>query len=174
MRRVLLLLALLIPTAGILAGALGPGLQAGDRLWPVAWVLWAPVGYLILVKRPGNGVGAAALVIGLSWGVAFALLTLSAVLPTGPAAAWAELGESLLGVFPWLAIVWLLLVFPTGTYAGKAERLTGRFVIGFGSIAAFAFAVDPAPMEDTGLPSPLAVPALGDLASTVTGDQGFL
>ena len=139
-RRVLLSLALIVATGGILLGVLGSGLEGGDRLWPIAWVLWAPVGYLILVRRPGNGVGSAALIIGLAWGVGFALLTVSATLPAGPVAAWAELGNILLGVLPWIAIVWLVLVYPSGGYAGRAERITGRLLIGFGLIASIAFA----------------------------------
>ena len=174
MRRALLVLALLVATGGILIGALGPGLEEGDRLWPIAWVLWAPVGYLILVRRPGNGVGSAALIIGLAWGVGFALLTVSATLPVGPVAAWAELVNILLGVLPWIAIVWLVLVYPSGGYAGRAERVTGRLLIGFGLIASIAFAVDTTPMEETGLLSPLAVPALQDIASALTADQSFL
>ncbi len=174
MRRALLVLALLVATGGILIGAFGPGLEEGDRLWPIAWVLWAPVGYLILVRRPGNGVGSAALIIGLAWGVGFALLTVSSTLPVGPVAAWAELVNILLGVLPWIAIVWLVLVYPSGGYAGRAERVTGRLLIGFGLIASIAFAVDTTPMEETGLLSPLAVPALQDIASALTADQSFL
>jgi hypothetical protein len=49
---------------------------------------------------------------------------------------------------PWLAIVWLLLVF-LPALTGGAER--HRAVIGVGIVASAAFAVDPAPMEDTGL-----------------------
>ena len=71
MRKVLLILALVIATGGILVAALGPALAEGEKLWPIAWILWAPVGYLILAKRPGNGVGAAALLIGLMWGIGF-------------------------------------------------------------------------------------------------------
>ena len=174
MRKLMLTVALVVATGGILVGVLGPALEPSDRLWPITWVLWAPVGYLILIKRPGNGVGIAAMLIGLSWGVGFVLLTLSSVLPVGSAASWAELGDSVLGVLPWLVIIWLLLVFPTGIYPGKAERIVGWVVIGFGAVAVAAFAVDPAPMVDTGLPSPLALPVLRDVVSTITGDSGFV
>jgi len=170
-RRVWLALALVVSIGGILVGALGPAL-GGDRLWPIAWILWAPVGYLILVRRPGNGVGTAALLIGVTWGVSFALLTLSVMVPSDKAAAWLELGDSILGVLPWLAIGWLLLVFPSGAYAGRAARIVGSVVIAFAVIASAAFALDPAAME-TGLQSPLAVEALGDLVSVLTGDGGF-
>jgi len=170
-RKMWLTLALVVATGGILVGALGPAL-VGDRLWPIAWILWAPVGYLILLKRSGNGVGAAALLIGLLWGAGFAMLNLSVMVPSEAAAAWLELGDSIFGALPWLVIVWLLLVFPSGAYPGKWERFTGRVVIGFGVIASAAFALDPAAME-TGLQSPLAVEAMGDLVSVLTGDGGF-
>jgi len=174
MRRVLLLLALIMATAGILVGALGPALEGGDRVWPIIWLVWAPVGYLILIKRPGNAVGTAALLIGLCWGAGFGLVTLSAILESRPAAAWAELGNTILGVLPWLGIIWLLLVYPSGVLAGRPERVVGISLAVFGSTAVVGFAIDPAPMETTGMPSPLAIPALGDVASAITGDRSFL
>ena len=100
MRKMGLTVALIVATAGILAGALGPALAEGDKLWPIAWILWAPVGYLILLKRPGNGVGAAALLTGLMWGAGFVMLTLSVIVPSETAAAWLELGDSTLGGLP--------------------------------------------------------------------------
>lgn len=174
MRRVWLILALVVATGGILVGALGPALAEGDKLWPIAWILWAPVGYLILDKRPENGVGAAALLIGLMWGIGFYMLSLSVIVSDGSVTAWLELGDSVFGALPWLLIVWLLLVFPSGSYPGRAERVIGRITICLGIVVSAAFAVDPAPMEDTGLPSPLAIPPVGEAASLVTGDGGFL
>ena len=173
-RRLLIISLLAVATAGILAAVFGPALEGGDRFWPLAWVLWAPVGCLILLKRPGNSVGTAALAVGLAWGLGFGLLTLSAIIPTGPIAVWAELANVLLGVFPWMAIVWLVLVFPSGDYAGRAERLVGKALIGFGLLVTAGFAVNPTPMEETGLPSPLAIPALEDVAAVITADQSFL
>ena len=85
-----------------------------------------------------------------------------------------ELGDSIFGALPWLVIVWLLLVFPSGSYPGRAEQVTGSLIIGFGVIASGAFAVDPTPMEDTRLPSPLAIPSMGEAARVVAGDSGFL
>jgi hypothetical protein len=172
-RRLWLTLALVIATGGMIVAAFGPALGPGDRLWPIAWILWAPVGYLILVKRPGNGVGAAALLIGLLWGAGFWMLTGSVLVSNETVAAWLELGDSILGVLPWLVIVWMLLVFPSGDYAGRLERVIGRLIIAFGTLASVAFAVDPAKMEDTGRVSPLAVPELADLAPLLTGDGGF-
>ena len=174
MRKVWLTVALIVATGGILLGVFGPALPIDDRLWPIAWILWAPVGFLILIRRPRNGVGAAALLTGVLWGIGFALFTLSVVVSDSSTATWFELGDSIFGALPWLVIVWLLLVFPSGSYPGRAERVTGSLIIGFAVIASAAFAVDPTPMEDTRLPSPLAIPSMGEAARVVAGDSGFL
>ena len=102
------------------------------------------------------------------------MLTPSVSVSSDAAAAWFELGDSIFGVLPWLVIVWLLLVFPSGAYPTKSERTTGWVLVAFGALTSIAFAVDPAQMEDTGLPSPLAVAGLGDVASVLTGDGGFI
>ena len=172
-RRLLIALAVLIATFGIIVGLYGGTLEEGDQYWVLAWVAWAPVGSIILWQRTGNGVGRAMLGIGLAWGLGFALLDLSARL-TGSAAAWAELGNTLLGVVPWLAIVWLLLVYPSGGYTRKAEQVIGRSLIGFGVVVATAFAVDPTPMEETGLTSPIGIAAVEGVAHGISGDQSFL
>jgi hypothetical protein len=167
------MLALLVSTGGIVAGAMGPALEAGDRLWPTVWLLWGVVGYLILIKRPGNGVGVAALTVGVTWGVGFGMLTLSAVYPGASFAVWAEMINVILGVVPWLAIVWLLLVFPSGTLAGKGERLVAIALVVIGVVITLGFTLSPEPMETTGQPSPLAIPAFGDLAAVITSDESF-
>jgi hypothetical protein len=174
MRKVWLTLALVVATGGILAGALGPALEeSGDQLWPLVWLSWAVVGFLILLKRPGNGVGIAALAVGTSWGISFGAMTLTAAFPSTALAPWLELLNVLLGVIPWLAIVWLLLVFPTGELAGLSERIVAVALVTFGLVVLFGFAVDLAPMEYTGVPSPLAIPALADLSGAITNDNSF-
>ncbi len=175
MRKVWLTLALIVATGGILAGALGPG--AGRRRPAVAivWMLWAAVGYLDSAQatrerrrhcRPAHRAPVGSGVLPCSRPVSQFRVTRQA--------AWFELGDSIFGVLPWLAIVWLLLVFPSGAYPTKSERTTGWVLVAFGALTSIAFAVDPAQMEDTGLPSPLAVAGLGDVASVLTGDGGFI
>jgi hypothetical protein len=136
-------------------------------------LLWGVVGYLILMRRPGNGVGTAALTVGVSWGIGFGMLALSAAYPTSALAVWAELINVLLGVMPWLAVIWLLLVFPSGVLAGRWERVVGVAVIVFGLVLTLAFAVHPGPMDQSGLPSPLAIPTLAGVTTVVTSDASF-
>ncbi len=174
MRKALLVAAVALSTVGVVAAALWGGLEGGDRLWPVTWVVWAPVGALILWKRPGNGVGATMLGIGLTWGICFLCLAFAHV-SSGPLVirVWVELVNVLLGVIPWLGIIWLLLIYPSGRLKGRLERVTAVALGVLGAVALFAFLVSSEPMETTGMPSPLATDWLsGVVLWFVTG--GFV
>lgn len=172
-RRALLTLALLIGVIGPIAVATGGAFEGGDALWPLAWLAWAPAGYLIIQKRPGNGVGAALLFVGVTMGLSFATLAIAATEATLGLRVWAELVNVISGVVPWLGIVWLVLVYPSGRFATTWERLTGRGIVVFGIIACAAFTLSPEPMYETGVPSPLAVEGLGPATSIITGPGFF-
>ncbi len=176
MKRVLLALGLLIGTAGPVLAFLNQVYFMGtDALWPLAWIAWAPMGFLILVKRPGNGVGAGLMFIGLTMGASFFLWTIAATEPFPMSVrVWAELGNMVLGVAPWFGVVWLLLVFPSGSYSGSAQRRLGMFLILFGILSLAAFAVGPEPMFETGELSPLFLPSLAVPASVITDQSGFM
>jgi hypothetical protein len=149
----------------------GPLAGTGDMLWPVSWALWPPVGALILLKRPGNRIGVACFVIGLVWALSFALQAF--VLDVDPVtAAWIELAYTVLGVVPWVVIVWLLANFPTGYPAGRLERFVNRSAWVVGAWAAIGFTVGTDPLSDTGLTSPLGV-VDSPFISTITQDAGF-
>lgn len=169
--------ALLIGVAGcsvaamVLSAFRGPLAGTGDMLWPVSWMLWPPVGALILLRRPGNRIGVACFVIGLVWALSFALQ--SVVLDVDPVtASWAELIYTVLGVVPWIVIVWLLANFPTGHAAGRLERFINRGAWVIGAWAAIGFAVGTDPLTDTGQTSPLGV-VDSPVLSTITQDAGF-
>jgi hypothetical protein len=149
----------------------GPLAGTGDMLWPVSWALWPPVGALILLKRPGNRIGVACFVIGLVWALSFALQAF--VLDVDPVtASWIELVYTVLGVVPWIVIVWLLANFPTGYPAGRLERFVNRAAWAVGAWAAIGFVVGTDPLSDTGLTSPLGV-VDSPVVSAITQDAGF-
>lgn len=174
MRRFLLVGLALLATLGILAGAVFGGLEAGDMLWPLAWIMWAPVGAFVLGRKPGNGVGITLLAIGASWGISFLFLAVAESSAPIGVRLWAELVNVVLGVVPWLGIIWLLLIFPTGRLEGLLERIVGVALILFGSLGVLSFVLSPSPMDGrTGLPSPMALEGLGDLTAWVVGDTGF-
>lgn len=171
--RVLLVVAVVLATLGVLAGVVFGGLEPGDELWPVGWVIWAPVGALILGRRPGNGVGATMLAIGLCWGLGFFAVALAESMAPIGVRVWAELMSLLLGVFPWLGIIWLLLVFPTGRLRGRLERITGLGLLALAVMGVVSFAVSPEPMEATGVQSPLAVSSMEFLTTWFVSESGF-
>lgn len=172
MRKILLTVLLLIAVGGTLTGMLmGPLAETSDRLWPASWLAWPIVGWVILMRRPGNKIGMACLAIGLVWGFSFGLQAMVLDVPPA-AAAWMELVYTVLGVVPWLIIVWLLATFPTGEYAGPLERFVGRGLIVVGSLAMIGFVLSPLPLTDTGLENPLGV-ELSAALNFITGDTGF-
>lgn len=174
MRRSLIILAVSAATIGIVVGGLLGGLEEDDILWTFAWILWAPVGGVILWKRPGNTIGATTLFIGLSWGVGFWLMPAMAWDLSPGVLAWLELFNTLFGVLPFLGVVWLLLIFPSGRLLGPLEKIVGRVAILFAVYAVFGFAVNPISMEITGLSSPLAVDALAPFTDWIVSDAGFV
>ena len=173
MRRSLITLAMIVATVGILTGFVGGALSGGDEFWPLTWLAWALVGFIILWQRPGNRVGRAMMAVGLAWGVSFAFLTLSHHFE-GDAATWAELVNALFGVVPWLGIIVLVLIYPSGAAETRLERVILRATLAVGAVVLVGFTVDSKPMVETGSPSPLAVPWLSGVASIVTSDQSFL
>ncbi len=173
MRRIVLTVVVVASMIGILMGTMrGPLVVAGDRLWTLGWLAWPAVGWIILVRRPQNRIGRVCVAIGVAQGLAFSLQSI--VLDVSrTAAAWVELTYTVVGIIPWLAILWLLVVFPTGAYAGRLERFIGRAVIALGVWAVLGFLISPAPLSDTGLANPLARPSLSGLA-VIAGESGFL
>jgi hypothetical protein len=170
-----LILGVVVATVGVLAGAWWGGLQGSDRLWPVTWVVWAPVGAMILWKRPGNGVGRTMLGIGLGWGISFLFLAVAfSSLASLEVRVWAELANTVVGVLPWLGIIWLLLVFPSGKLARGWHRIAGAGVGLLSAMAVFAFAFTPTPMEATGQPSPLSLRWSSGFSEWFVGEDGFL
>jgi hypothetical protein len=174
LRRSLLILGLTVATVSIIAAMFSSSLEGGDRLWPLSWIGWAPVGFVILLRRPGNGIGRGMMAVGVTMGISFLTLVLAVADLPLTTRVWAELVNLVFGVVPWLTIVWLVLVFPSAGYPGRAERITGRAVLGYGAIAILAFAFSPLPMYETGVASPLAVEAVGPVASVITEGPGFV
>ncbi len=165
-RKAVLIAAVVVSTVGVVAGTIWGGLEGGDRIWPVTWVVWAPVGALILWRRPGNGVGRTMLGIGVAWGISFLCLAFAfSPLASLEVRVWAEMFNVVFGVFPWLGIIWMLLIFPSGRVEGRLERYSAMALGALCAIAVFSFLVNPEPMEATGLPSPLATDWLAGATS---------
>jgi hypothetical protein len=79
-----------------------------------------------------------------------------------------------MGVLPWLGIIWLLIVFPTGRLQGLLERITGLGLSALAVLGVVSFAVSPEPMESTGVQSPLAVSWMQSLTTWFVSERGFV
>lgn len=173
-RRPTLLLAAVLGVVGIVASAVGSSLDGTDRLWPLTWLAWPIAGSAIVWQRPGNRVGVAVLLVGSLWGLSFALLELVVAIRETELARWLEMIQAAISVIPWLAILWLLTIFPTGHQHGRPEQRIGTGIVVLGVVAVISFLVSSEPMYETGEPSPLAVPALEPVANFFTYGPGFL
>lgn len=109
LRRSLLILGLTVATVSIVAAMFSSSLEGGDRLWPLSWIGWAPVGFVILLRRPGNGIGRGLMTVGVTMGIGFLTLVLAVADLPLQTRVWAELVIVVFGVLPWLTIVWLVL-----------------------------------------------------------------
>lgn len=174
LRGSLIWLGVVVATIALVFGSFFGGLEGSDRLWPWAWIAWAPVGGLILFRRPGNMVGWSLLITGLFQGVSSVLVAVTEGGSPLPVRLWADLLATLTGMVPWLALIWLLLVFPRGSLEGRLERATAFLLGSYFVVSIVAVCVSAAPMDITRLPSPIAVPALEQLTAWLVGDEGFL
>jgi hypothetical protein len=172
-RRIGVVFLVLLATGGMVVGSIYAGREVGDYVWAYAWILWAPVGGLILFQRPGNWVGRIALGIGVSYGISFLLLAGIYGDRSLEVRAWMEMIQTVTGVLPWLGVILLLVVFPSGTFEGRPERIAGLAVAVAGAWAAVGFAASTVPMEVTGVPSPLANHSIETFTAWLAGDQGF-
>ncbi|HET9260141.1 MAG TPA: hypothetical protein VFP42_08440 [Acidimicrobiia bacterium] len=173
MRKTLLWALVGVSVVGsVMAMLHGPIADSSDRLWALTWMAWPLVGGVILLRKPRNRIGIACLAIGLVWGVSFALQSIVLDI-SDSAASWIELTYTMLGVVPWMIIVWLLANFPTGEPAGRLERFVSRSLWVIGGWAVLGFAVDPASLTDTGLRNPLGVVS-SPVFTIITGEAGFM
>jgi hypothetical protein len=173
MKRLLLILGMAVSLAGpVLAVLIGPYAGTSSSAWPLTWVIWPIVGWMILSKRPGNRVGIACFVIGVAQGITFGLSAFVLEMPP-TVASWVELGYTILGIVPWFTIIWLLIVFPSGFPTGTIGKWLNRLLFVLATWASIGFLFSPAPLADTGLANPMARPDL-TLVTSIADESGFL
>lgn len=173
MQRVLVPLAVVVSLAGIAMSVFhGPLAEASDAYWPLGWVAWPLVGWAILSRRPDNHIGWICLGVGVMWGINFALVSLVNDV-SDDVSAWIELAYTTLGAIPWIMIVSILIVFPTGRYEASFERWLGRSLIVLTIWATLGFLFAPGTMVDSGMENPLGTTAVPWLTS-ITSQAGFL
>jgi hypothetical protein len=142
-----------------------------DGWWILlAWGGYPVVGATILTSRSGNWVGRLLLFIGLGW-AAYGALALSDVAQTMP--VWVEILAEATGYLVWLAIPFLVLVFPSGRIATRPGRVLAAAGIILAAIMVLVAFLDPAPLQLSGRERPWAIPSLAPITAVIL-DGGFL
>jgi len=142
-----------------------------NGLWDlVAWGGFPLVGAIILSSRRGNRIGWLFLLIGIGWTLSDAL-SLPIVLNAVP--GWAEAmitsGQSMI----WLALVLIVLLFPTGRVETRLGRAIVWLLLAVFVVAVFFQMVNAAPLSITGRPNPLAIESLAQISAWVAGPMFF-
>lgn len=130
-----------------------------DEYWPWALGLAAfPVtSALILVKRPGNGVGRMLGVVAIATLLIFLPWWYAVTFPRSPLSPYAELVDELAPVVQFSGMIALLHLFPTGRPRGAWGR---RGLLALAAVTAtmvLLMAFGPGPMALTGRPNPLGL-----------------
>ena len=132
----------------------------GQWAWGVGLMAYPVAAALLLMRRPGNGVGRALGVVGMVAAIIFALSGIEELLradPTSASSRQAEAVANTLVIPMWGAMIALLHVFPTGrTLNARHARVLTVFIWMVTALAVLQF-VRPGPLADSGRPNPFGV-----------------
>lgn len=139
-----------------------PGEDGPYWPWPMGLVPFPIAGALILVRRPGNGVGRVLRVVGVGAFLIFFTWWLTFVIYDSPMSPYVEvIGNP--GVFlSFGGMAVLLHVFPTGLPIGAKHRRAVRAMWAILGLLVLMSLFEPAPLPNSDRPNPLAV----DMGST--------
>jgi hypothetical protein len=134
-----------------------PGEDSGYWAWPLGLMAFPVTAALILMKRPGNGVGRALGVVGMATFAVFFPWWYAVNYPDSALSRPAEIVSDVAVVPQFAGMIALLYLFPTGRPLNA--RHARVFTLFVWSMAAFAVLglVRPDPLWATGRPSPLGV-----------------
>lgn len=168
-RRAPWLVLVAVGSAGLILGSFTP-----DGWWALSWLGYPIVGGVLVWKQPQNAIGRLLVGIGLGWGINFILEELISRSLASPSVVWLELLSEPIGMLPWLLLINLILVFPSGRATTTTTRFLQPVVVVVGVLLLVAVFVDPTPLDVSGAVSPLAVEALEVPAAFFLEEPGFL
>jgi hypothetical protein len=153
----------LVATAGATVGVLGlhviwpqPG-QVDYWPWAIGLMAYPMAAALILVKRPGNGVGRTLGIVALASLAIFGTWWYIGQRPDAPLAAAAEVVHAIAVMPQFGAMVALLYVFPTGRPAGRGYRAALALFCWLLAGATLLWLLSPGPLPLTGRANPAGV-----------------
>jgi hypothetical protein len=155
---------------GYLVVAICALVLSGDLFVIVGWTAFPVIGALILIHRPGHNVGRVLLSIGVLWAIVAGSI-LAIELLGAQSAEWLRLSLSVVGngagVFAYVALMLVVLIFPTGRVETTAGRVLLLLLVALTALTLIACLFVPVPTSD------LARPWLLEALGTTTGPDGF-
>ena len=152
---------------GVLAAValLAAGLQDG---WALAWIGFPIIGAAILWQGPGNRIGWLCLAAGgllavTDWGQTYVGG------PPGRGPVLLEEVVLVLGAWSFLALIGIVVLFPSGAPTTRATRVVWRAPLGLMVVYAVLMLVSPLPLDNTGRTNPWGVAWLEPVASFFFG-----
>ncbi|HSK96268.1 MAG TPA: hypothetical protein VK891_06590 [Euzebyales bacterium] len=132
----------------------------GDWPWAVGLMAFPVAAGLLLIRRPGNGVGRALGVVGVAAAVVFALSGVTDLLAPDPASVASRGIEALANALVPLmfgGMIALLHLFPTGRPLSRRHTLLLTVFVGIVAALGPLQLVRPGPLSDSGRPNPFGV-----------------
>ena len=147
-------------------------------IWTSSFVGFGLVGALLVSSRPTNRIGW--ILSGITFTMGFgsfvgaygryALVTAPGTLPLGPAAAWLATWGVMI---PVTLVVFLVLLYPTGSVTTRLGRFVGRSFVFLAVLDLVAFALRPGPVTgDTPPDNPLGIPGAKPFFDPIIGSLG--
>ncbi len=143
----------------------------GEAWLMLAWAGYPVVGALILASRPGNTIGRLMISIGGLWVLSGVVLAQE---NGAPVPAGVELVATAAGFVVWCALVGIVVLFPTGRPETRLGRVLARAAVATAVLMAAVALFDPAPLEVSGRPNPLALEVTAPLTTFLIEGPGFL
>ncbi len=140
--------------------------------WAFGWLAFPIVGAALLIKRPGHRIGWLLWLAGAGWAVSWLGYQFSGP-PLGTAPPWAELLAGLGGYLAWVALIAIVVLFPSGHAQSRVGRILVQLVTAVGVLIVLAVVLNPGPLEASRRPNPFGVASLG-WATDWYINQGFV
>jgi len=175
----LLIAVLLYSVVGLVAGAIVAPPGDNVLLLSLALMSYPLVGFLVLIKRPGNRIGLLMIVIFVFVATALLLIAVAASesLPL-QMRAWAEaLSQPFFFLF-FGALGSVVILFPSGSISNRLDRIAILTLLALVVVVGLLSLMRPGVLEITGQPNPMGVGGMGAIADWALGgalgDDGFI
>ena len=140
------------------------GFESGlDRLWPLSWISFPIVGWLILLRRPGNRIGRIMLALGGMTFLVAAEPLLDRLAVANLIRAWVFWTGTWWAPVVFGLIPLLLLWYPTGNPPSQRWRRPTHIYAGLLATVSIHYAFRPGPLIDLATENPVGIGPLAGL-----------